>query len=184
VFAEPLATELRDLFNDGVLVDDAHTSTKDALVRVMLLHATSDYRGIPKLAENYQHPGLNGACILCEILGVHHDAPISTTIYRGAHRFLPADHPVRGDWVRGAADVELGMQDAAAPRPRTATRVEEAGRAAELDEKVGSANGYHCRSIFQRGLEYFDPTIAFYYDPMHLLANAGTLRWWYCFCLL
>ncbi len=104
--------------------------------------------------------------------GLNHAAPISSTIYTGQHRFLPAESKLRDTWAeRCPQDIHAG--EAERPELRTEDSIYRLGMQAELKELTAKQAGYHCLSIFHKRLTYVDPTWLFYNDQMHLISNAG-----------
>jgi hypothetical protein len=154
--------ELRRLYMHGHTVFDAHRHAS-GLCKVQLMSVTSDYRGLCKITQMIAHPGVYGPCLFCELIGIHfHGAPLNTTVYRGAHRWLPPDSKRREEWEQFNPAEPYKAADPA-PAERTAQSITDKGFEAEDtdDKKERAKTGFHQRSALIRALPYADPVLMF-----------------------
>jgi hypothetical protein len=154
---------------EGVLVHDA-VAQSDFRLRAMVLLFTGDYRGLPHVTSMMQSPALNGACIQCKQTGERIEA-LGTTVYLGAHRWLPADHPTRAMWADSFPRHSLDAKSAA-PAKRTHLALSAAARLVEIHERDAKEAGIKGQGKFARALEYVDQVDFYNNDSMHLLSNA------------
>jgi len=192
----PLLRELEAMYDTGFYVFDS-ASNERALIRGMLLFASSDYRGVPHLSEvslftvafppiqplaqQMQAPALNGACLCCAQPGIK-PAGLAT-IYLGAHRFLPVNHSMRSTWATEHSQHLEGKERKAfrtaaktdpAPAARTNASIVAAGEAVDDGVQTARESGFHGLSIFSEWLEYWDARLCVTNDPMHIYTNSST----------
>ena len=108
IYFEEVNRQLSTLYETGVQVHDASTG-QEVVSKCMLAFMVNDYRGVPKQNLQKQAPAHVGACKDCDLRGVPYYA--QGTQYMGAVQYLSRQHPLRLEWRREFADIEVKVTD-------------------------------------------------------------------------